>query len=230
MKLSKIVEEIKSKIKVDFKTRKIYIGGRQAVGEFSLYDRELEGKKYSTLSKIEIYPEFRGNGYFEEAMKQITEYADKNNLILILTAAGDFGASAYRLRKFYQKHGFVFNKGRHKDFKHRESMHRYPKITESAEQQNVQRKEFSEKEKKILQKIGFYESTTTFCSMLRDLGYGAQEVTTKYINGYQQRIIGYYSQDTRDFVNTFEELLQLVSKTSEDASQKFREEPRISNL
>lgn len=71
----------------------------------------------------------RKQGIGSEVMKRITDYADKNNLRIVLTTAvkdDSFGTtSASRLKTFYKRFGFVENKG--KDYSISENMLRNPK-------------------------------------------------------------------------------------------------------
>jgi hypothetical protein len=61
-------------------------------------------------------------------MKDLTDHADLHQKRIALTPSTDFGGSSVdRLRKFYQGHDFVDNRGRNKDFTLSESMYRDPK-------------------------------------------------------------------------------------------------------
>lgn len=81
---------------------------------------------YMILNKIMIYPEHRGMGHANDAMKILTDYADKNNEILALTPDTVWGASKGKLIKWYKSWGFTINKGRKADYKVREMMIRQP--------------------------------------------------------------------------------------------------------
>lgn len=81
---------------------------------------------YMILNKIMIYPEHRGMGHANDAMKILTDYADKNNKILALTPDTVWGASKGKLMKWYKSWGFTLNKGRKADYKVREMMIRQP--------------------------------------------------------------------------------------------------------
>ena len=82
-----------------------------------------------TLSKIIVNKEQRDTGIGSKAMTDLTNFADKNNLIITLTPSKDFGGAVSRLKSFYKRFGFVENKGRNKDFTFTESMLRLPKNT-----------------------------------------------------------------------------------------------------
>lgn len=96
--------------------------------------------KYKDLfSKINIY-EFndkisidlivvkdKNSGNGTALMKDICNYADKKNKIIILTPSDEFGTSKSALIKFYKKFGFVENDGDNKIFGIFEEMYRKPK-------------------------------------------------------------------------------------------------------
>lgn len=78
------------------------------------------------LSKIKVDGP-KGTGAGTEAMNLITDWADENDQELLLTPSTDFGGSSVaRLKKFYKRFGFLENKGRNRDYSHRESMFRKP--------------------------------------------------------------------------------------------------------
>jgi predicted GNAT family N-acyltransferase len=76
-----------------------------------------------TLSEIRIPKENRGQGLGTSKMKELLNFAQKQNMRVILTPSTDFGASSKsRLERFYKALGFVGNKGSNKDFRIRETM------------------------------------------------------------------------------------------------------------
>lgn len=92
------------------------------------------------LGKIELPKEERGAGIGTQVMQRIVDMADSEGEVVALTPDTAFGASSKgRLEKFYKRFGFVFNKGRNKDFSFRETMIRYPKQTESISEAGVGR-------------------------------------------------------------------------------------------
>lgn len=79
------------------------------------------------LSRIEVPKELRKSGIGTDVMNQIINYADATGNKVALTPSTDFGASSVsRLKDFYNKFGFVENKGKNKDFSTRETMYREP--------------------------------------------------------------------------------------------------------
>jgi len=77
------------------------------------------------ISKIVIPKEKRGEGLGSKVMKTITNWADTNKQLLMLTPSKDFGAtSVSRLKDFYKQFGFVENKGRNKNFQFMDTMYR----------------------------------------------------------------------------------------------------------
>lgn len=84
--------------------------------------------EYIRISTIIIPEDSRGEGIGTKVMKDLTEYADDNYAILVLTPSTDYGAtSVSRLKSFYKKFGFVDNKGKNKDWAVQETMIRHPK-------------------------------------------------------------------------------------------------------
>ena len=119
----------KEKIKVDFENMDILLGDK-IVGDFYMHNRR--EKKYLTVTKVEIFPEYQKRGYATEFMKQIIDYADRNNLIIILTpdAYKKGGMSTNQLKNWYKSFGFIMNKGKNKDFEHMHLMYRTPSSLE----------------------------------------------------------------------------------------------------
>ena len=71
------------------------------------------------------------DGVGTSIMKELVTYADNNNQIIALTPSSDFGGNKNRLIQFYKRFGFKHNKGVHKSFQFRDSMIRYPKLSEN---------------------------------------------------------------------------------------------------
>jgi len=69
----------------------------------------------------------RNQGIGSKFMQDFTNLADQYGYTITLTPDNSYGGNVNRLKNFYQKFGFVFNKGKNKDFTHRELMHRTPK-------------------------------------------------------------------------------------------------------
>jgi tRNA nucleotidyltransferase/poly(A) polymerase/GNAT superfamily N-acetyltransferase len=104
------------------------IDGDQVVGEVGIMDRGVQGgNHYIAIDKIFIDKNFRGNGYANDAMNLIFDYADKNNIIVTLTPDNMWGASVPKLKAWYKSIGFVENKGKKKDFQTMQLMYRLPK-------------------------------------------------------------------------------------------------------
>jgi GNAT superfamily N-acetyltransferase len=80
-----------------------------------------------TLSQIVVPKEDRGKGIGHKVMNEITDYADKNNLIIALPPDTTYGAtSVSRLKEFYKEFDFIENKGKNKNFEISETMYRLP--------------------------------------------------------------------------------------------------------
>jgi len=78
------------------------------------------------LDVIQISKELRNTGIGTKVMRELTEYADKNQKTISLTPSTDFGSSRARLEVFYRRHGFTTNLGRKRNFEISESMIRFP--------------------------------------------------------------------------------------------------------
>jgi len=85
------------------------------------------------ISDLYIKPEFRGRGIGSKIMRDITNFADKNdiNIVLIPEPESLKKAAVKRLVDFYKRFGFVLNTGKNKDYKLSDTfatnMYRYPK-------------------------------------------------------------------------------------------------------
>lgn len=78
------------------------------------------------LSLIRVDDAVRGTGAADAAITELCALADQLGRQVVLTAAGDFGASVARLTRWYQRHGFVANTGRNKDYEISAGMYRNP--------------------------------------------------------------------------------------------------------
>jgi len=97
-----------------------------------------ENKTSLILSRIIINDEFKGEGIGTKVMKDLVDYAEKNNQIIALTPSSDFGGNKNRLIQFYKRFGFKHNKGIHKSYEFRDSMIRYPKnLSESMKKETI---------------------------------------------------------------------------------------------
>ena len=120
-----VLFETNNNITVDFTKERpgnIYLGNEN-IGTLSNFIRG----KYLILDKIEIWPDFRGKGYAEEAMRLLLSYADKNKLIITLTPDDAFGSNKNRLILWYKSLGFIINQGKNKDFETMQLMYRLPR-------------------------------------------------------------------------------------------------------
>lgn len=93
----------------------------------NLIDASLSGNANKlTLDKLIVDKELRNQGIGSNFMKDLTQEADKNKLLMTLTAGGDFGGSKAKQNAFYKRFGFVDNKARNKDFAISDNMYRNP--------------------------------------------------------------------------------------------------------
>ncbi len=79
-----------------------------------------------TLDKIVVPEDGRGQGTGTQAMQALVDYADAQGKAVALSPTADFGGDTKRLREFYQRFGFVENKGSDKAYSVSESMLRMP--------------------------------------------------------------------------------------------------------
>ena len=82
---------------------------------------------YATLGRIVVPEAERGAGVGSRVMSDLIAEADAKGVPLALSPTSDFGGSKARLMDFYQRFGFVPNKGANKDFATRETMIRAPR-------------------------------------------------------------------------------------------------------
>ena len=78
------------------------------------------------FNQIVIRKISRNIGIGTGILNTVIEYADRTGKLVTLTPADDYGSNLKRLKKFYQRFGFIFNKGKNRNFKYRDSMIRYP--------------------------------------------------------------------------------------------------------
>lgn len=75
------------------------------------------------LKLIQVSKENRGSGIGSQIMEEITDWADANNKIVVLSPSE---VKRNKLIKWYKTFDFVENKGRNKDFRFMNRMIRYP--------------------------------------------------------------------------------------------------------
>lgn len=98
---------------------------------FELYPNEKLKKIYLTGFIVPI--SMRNTGIGTSFMEDLTRLADQYGYQITLTPDSAYGGSVRRLKDFYQRFGFVFNKGKDKDFTHMQLMHRNPKTVNEEE-------------------------------------------------------------------------------------------------
>ncbi len=85
---------------------------------------------YATLGRIVVPEAERSRGLGSKVMADLIAEADAKGIPLALSPTSDFGGSKARLMEFYERFGFVPNKGKNKDFATRETMIRPPRKAE----------------------------------------------------------------------------------------------------
>lgn len=81
-----------------------------------------ENPDYIVLSRIIVPKEERNKGLGTSVMSELIDYANINKKDIFLTPSADFGGNKNKLIQFYKNLGFVFNKGKNKDYRTRELM------------------------------------------------------------------------------------------------------------
>jgi GNAT superfamily N-acetyltransferase len=75
--------------------------------QFLIYPKiTLDDTKSIYLSDLYLKPEFQGKGIGTKIMKEIIDFADKNQLPITLVPAPESIKDIKRLNRFYQKFGF----------------------------------------------------------------------------------------------------------------------------
>jgi GNAT superfamily N-acetyltransferase len=96
-----------------------------------LHKLYLSGKgNHLKVDNVVVHKHQQGSGVGTAVMHDLTKHADKHGLTMSLTpeAQKEHGStSTSRLKDFYKRHGFVENKGKHKDYSISHSMIRHPK-------------------------------------------------------------------------------------------------------
>lgn len=133
-----VVNLPKGGMKKGFESYKIKNDG-EVVGSIDLMDRD---NKYLILDRIMIDDKHRGKGYADAAIKQLIDFADKNNKIITLTPDGTWGSNVEKLKRWYASNGFVLNKGKNKDFETMQLMYRLPKSGINEQDSGFDRKTF----------------------------------------------------------------------------------------
>lgn len=112
---------------VDFDSGDIYLGD-ELIGDFHLFKTR---SGFLSLTKIEIFPEYRRKGYATQVMEQVIDYANKQGAIIILTPDPYLhNISKSNLMNWYKSFGFIMNKGKNRDYRHQELMYKLPSSLE----------------------------------------------------------------------------------------------------
>jgi GNAT superfamily N-acetyltransferase len=115
-------------VRLDFDNGEIY-SSDELVGDFHLYKTK---GGFLNLTKIEIFPEYRRSGYATQVMEQIIDLANKQESTIILTPNPYLrNITKGNLIDWYKSFGFIMNKGKNKDYKHQELMHKLPNLEEN---------------------------------------------------------------------------------------------------
>lgn len=100
------------------------------IDRVGIYFEKANGSLF--LSDLYIKEEFRGQGVGSKVMNSIIQFADNNNLpVVLIPEPDDEDVSPKQLISFYKKFGFVLNKGRKTDYSFSDpfatTMYRLPK-------------------------------------------------------------------------------------------------------
>lgn len=91
---------------------------------FELYTKEKD--KSVMLTGFIVPYKMRNTGIGTRFMNDLIDIADENGYKIKLSPSSSYGGNLNRLYDFYSRFGFVRNKGKNKDFSHKESMYRNP--------------------------------------------------------------------------------------------------------
>ncbi len=100
------------------------------IDRVGIYFEKANGSLF--LSDLYIKEEFRGQGVGSKVMNSIIQFADNNNLpVVLIPEPDDEDVSPKQLIDFYKKFGFVLNKGKKTDYSFSDpfatTMYRLPK-------------------------------------------------------------------------------------------------------
>ena len=100
------------------------------IDRVGIYFEKANGSLF--LSDLYIKEEFRGQGVGSKVMNSIIQFADNNNLpVVLIPEPDDEDVSPKQLIDFYKKFGFVLNKGKKMDYSFSDpfatTMYRLPK-------------------------------------------------------------------------------------------------------
>jgi predicted GNAT superfamily acetyltransferase len=115
MKIKKIIKEVLNKVLFENNFN-------QNIENYLINKYEIdlfldENNEFIELFKIIVPENKRGAGIGTVVMKDLIKYAKLKNKDIFLTPSADFGGNKKQLEKFYKNLGFVFNKGRNKDYR-----------------------------------------------------------------------------------------------------------------
>lgn len=134
IKLATLLEEIRQEKSLADKVKQLEANLESEFPQIQDLHLFLKSNGSLYIQSIRIKEEERRKGFGSIVMDRIKEFADENGLTISLAPEPE---SRYKekLHSFYKKHGFVFNKGRHKDWQLSEpfslSMYRRPKVKEA---------------------------------------------------------------------------------------------------
>jgi GNAT superfamily N-acetyltransferase len=117
------IESVLEPVRLDMDSGDIFLGN-ELIGDFHLF-RTKNG--FLNLSKIEIFEDYRKEGYATQVMNQIIDYANKEGATIILTPDPYLkNITKKKLTDWYKNFGFIMNKGRNKDYRFMELMYKLP--------------------------------------------------------------------------------------------------------
>ena len=105
------VNQLQDKLKEDYPGLRLWLNGNET---------------NISLDTIVVPKELRNTGVGTKVMRELIEYADKNQKTISLTPSSDLGSSKARLEVFYRRLGFTTNRGSRRDFTIMDTMIRYP--------------------------------------------------------------------------------------------------------
>ena len=110
-----------NKVTLDMDSGDIFLGDK-IIGDFHLFKTR---NGFLNLTKIEIFEDYRREGYATQVMNQIIDYANDKGATITLTPDPYLkNITKKNLSDWYKSFGFIMNKGRNKDFTQKELMYK----------------------------------------------------------------------------------------------------------
>lgn len=125
--IESLLDSKENQVVLDMDSGDIFLGDK-LIGDFHLFKTR---NGFLNLTKIEIFEDYRREGYATQVMNQIIDYANDKGATIILTPDPYLkNITKKNLEDWYKSFGFIMNKGKNKDFTHKELMYKLPDALE----------------------------------------------------------------------------------------------------